>query len=322
MSGIHDFIRTHLPRIESCLSETVDGLNSLVKPVATHILGAGGKRLRPMLCLLTARALGYVKEDIYPLAAALELIHSASLLHDDVLDQAELRRGTTTAHLVFGVNEAILAGDALLARANQIVTAYDSLPLVRSVSEAIYWTATGEIQEIQQLKHPSLTVDNYLEIVQGKTGYLLQTCCHSASIVAGASKTLEQSAQSYGMNLGIAFQLVDDALDYSVSPKSTGKPKGGDLREGKLTLPLILFLQQLTAEARQELLEKIKHKALDSQEQQDIIQTMEDLDLSQKTRAESEKYLQISRAALSVFPDSRERMLLGEVLEYIKDRED
>lgn len=322
MSGIHDFIRDNLPRIESCLNATVADLNPLVKPVVSHILGAGGKRLRPMLCLLTARALGYKHDDVYPLAAALELIHSATLLHDDVLDQAELRRGKITAHLVFGVNEAILAGDALLARANEMVTDYGSLSLMRSVSRAIYWTAAGEIQEIQQLRHPSLTVDTYLEIVEGKTGYLLQTCCHSGAILAGASGALEHSAQVFGLNLGIAFQLVDDALDYSVSPNSTGKPKGGDLREGKLTLPLIFFLQQLEPGKQEALLAKMKNRELDDQEQQSIIQTMEDLQLSRKTRAESERYLQIAREALQDFPESQERLLLGEVLEYIKDRED
>ncbi len=322
MSGIHDFIQSNLPRIESCLNETVADLNPLVKPVVSHILEAGGKRLRPMLCLLTARALGYEKDDIYPLAAALELIHSATLLHDDVLDQAELRRGKITAHLVFGVNEAVLAGDALLARASEMVTAYESLPLMRSVSRAIYWTAAGEIQEIQQLKNPSLTVDNYLEIVEGKTGYLLQTCCQSGAIVAGASEVLERSARLFGLNLGIAFQLVDDALDYSMSPTSTGKPKGGDLREGKLTLPLIFFLQQLETRKQEELLSKMKNRDLASHEQQAIIQAMEDLDLSQKTRAESERYLQIAREALHNFPNSKERLLLGEVLEYIKDRQD
>lgn len=322
MSGIHDFIRDKLPRIESCLNATVADLNPLVKPVVSHILGAGGKRLRPMLCLLTARALGYKHDDVYPLAAALELIHSATLLHDDVLDQAELRRGKITAHLVFGVNEAILAGDALLARANEMVTDYGSLSLMRSVSRAIYWTAAGEIQEIQQLRHPSLTVDTYLEIVEGKTGYLLQTCCHSGAILAGTSGALEQSAQAFGLNLGIAFQLVDDALDYSVSPTSTGKPKGGDLREGKLTLPLIFFLQQLEPGKQEALLTKMKNRELDEQEQRSIIQAMEDLHLSRKTRAESERYLQIAREALQDFPESQERLLLGEVLEYIKDRED
>ncbi|MCF8109116.1 MAG: polyprenyl synthetase family protein [Desulfohalobiaceae bacterium] len=322
MSGIYEFIRDNLPRIESCLNATVADLNPLVKPVVSHILGAGGKRLRPMLCLLTARALGYKHDDVYPLAAALELIHSATLLHDDVLDQAELRRSKITAHLVFGVNEAILAGDALLARANEMVTDYGSLSLMRSVSRAIYWTAAGEIQEIQQLRHPSLTVDTYLEIVEGKTGYLLQTCCHSGAILAGASEALEQSAQAFGLNLGIAFQLVDDALDYSVSPTSTGKPKGGDLREGKLTLPLIFFLQQLEPGKQEALLAKMKNRELDEQEQRSIIQAMEDLQLSRKTRAESERYLQIAREALQDFPESQERLLLGEVLEYIKDRED
>ncbi|MCF8104964.1 MAG: polyprenyl synthetase family protein [Desulfohalobiaceae bacterium] len=322
MSAIKEYIQFNLPGIESCLSETVAGLNPLVKPVATHILEAGGKRLRPMLCLLTARALGYEGKDIYPLAAALELIHSATLLHDDILDQAEMRRGKTTAHIVFGVNEAILAGDALLAVANRIVTEYESLPLVRCISQAIYWTAVGEIQEIQQLKEPSLTVEKYMEIVVGKTGYLLQTCCQSGAIMSGSLQEQVEAAKTFGLNLGIAFQLVDDALDYSVSHLNTGKPKGGDLREGKLTLPLILFLQGMSREKRDDLLKKIKGKGLDPFEQQWVLEEMERKGLSRKTRDESNKYLQAAARSLNRFPDTRERDLLYEVLEYIKDRED
>lgn len=322
MSAMKEYIQSSLPGIESCLSQTVSRLNPLVKPIAAHILDAGGKRLRPMLCLLTARALGYEQKDIYPLAAALELIHSATLLHDDVLDQAEMRRGTTTAHIVFGVNEAILAGDALLAMANTIVTEYESLALMRCISEAIYWTATGEIQEIQQLKEPSLTEEKYLEIVVGKTGYLLQTCCQSGAIMSGCPEDQLVAAKTFGLNLGIAFQLVDDALDYSVSAQSTGKPYGGDLREGKLTLPLILFLQAMKKETRDDLLKKIKCKQLNPVEQKWILEEIQQRGLIRKTRDESDTYLQIAGKSLESFPDSRERRLLYEVLEYIKDRED
>ena len=322
MSAIKEYIESNLPGVESCLSETVAGLNPLVKPVAAHILEAGGKRLRPMLCLLTARALGHEGKDIYPLAAALELIHSATLLHDDVLDRAEMRRGRTTAHIVFGVNETILAGDALLAVANKTVTEYENLSLMRCISQAIYWTAVGEIQEIQQLKEPSLTVEKYMEIVVGKTGYLLQTCCQSGAIIAGSPQEQVEAARTFGLNLGIAFQLVDDALDYSVSPLSTGKPRGGDLREGKLTLPLILFLQGMNNEARDVLLKKIKCQSLDPFEQQWVLEEMEQQDLSQKTREESNAYLQLARESLGRFPETRERDLLYGVLEYIKDRED
>ena len=212
MQALRDYIHASLPKIDDCLEREVEALNPVVRPVARHVLQAGGKRFRPLLCMLTAQGLGYRDDGILPLASALELIHSATLLHDDVLDKAEQRRGQQAAHLKYGVTETILAGDALLALANRIVTGFGNVELVACISEAIYRTATGEILEIQRMRQPNLTLDEYLEIIVGKTGYLIQTACQSGAILAGSSQQLD-AARTFGLNLGIAFQLVDDALD-------------------------------------------------------------------------------------------------------------
>ncbi len=323
MQQLQDYFQNRLPRIEACLEAQVKTMNSMVYPVASHILQAGGKRLRPMLCLLTARTLDSCLEEegLYPLACALELVHSATLLHDDVLDNAEMRRGRDAAHLRFGVTETILAGDALLALANQIVTSYQSVPLVSCISQAIYETASGEILEIQKMKQPSLSCGEYLEIVRGKTGCLIQTACQSGAIMGRAQDSMKKAAGDFGLNLGIAFQLVDDALDYAASSSHLGKPLGGDLREGKLTLPLIYFLQEMEAGKRQELLLKIKDRRLSSQEHTWIVEQIQDRRLGHRTREVAGSYLSSARRALSALPPGEEHSLLHQMLEFIQSRQ-
>jgi len=323
MQQLQDYFQNRLPRIEACLESQIKTMNSMVSPVASHILQAGGKRLRPMLCLLTARTMdaSLEEERLYPLACALELVHSATLLHDDVLDNAEMRRGKAAAHLLYGVTETILAGDALLALANQIVTAYGSVPLVSCISQAIYETASGEILEIQKMKQPNLSCEEYLEIVRGKTGCLIQTACQSGAIMGEAKDALQQAAGDFGLNLGIAFQLVDDALDYAASPSHLGKPLGGDLREGKLTLPLIYFLQELSSGQRQALLLKIKDRRLTEEERTWILEQIQERRLGHRTREVAGTYLHAARNALKALPTGEEHSLLQQMLDFIKSRQ-
>jgi octaprenyl-diphosphate synthase len=320
MRDLQDYIQASLPPIEKELAHRVAAMNPVVVPVAEHILQAGGKRLRPILCLLTAQTLGRIDDSIYPLACSLELIHSATLLHDDVLDNAERRRGRRAAHLHFGVTETILAGDALLALANSIITGYRNIELMTLVSEAIYQTATGEILEIQRMRQPVLTREQYLEIIVGKTAFLIQTCCQCGALWSGASRDLLDQARSFGLNLGIAFQLVDDALDYAAMESSTGKPLGGDLREGKLTLPLIFFLQGLDEGHKRTILEKIKDKSLSPEEHEWIMSEIQAGKLAEKTRDEADSYLHKATEALRGFPRTRHLGLLEETIAYIRDR--
>ncbi len=322
MPSLNDFFQLHLPHIEESLRTICSGLNPLVQPVAEHILSGGGKRLRPALCLLTHQALTCGQKDInlYPLAAALELIHSATLLHDDILDNAAIRRSQCSAHLMFGTSPTLLAGDALLAKANKVVTEYNNLSLMSCISEAIYQTATGEILEIERMKQPGLSREEYLEIIVGKTGFLLQTCCQSGALMAGCQPEQEEAAKAFGLNMGIAFQLVDDALDYAATPSQSGKPLGGDLREGKLTLPLIFFLDQLEQETKLQLLSKIKDHALDTQEQEWILSSIQEKGLSQKARDEADIFLRTARQALNVFPPTAERSILDQSLDFIRNR--
>lgn len=321
MQTLQDYFSKWVPKITEHLLKEIDSLNSVVTPLAQHVLNSGGKRLRPILCLLTARVLDYDEENALPLACALELVHSATLLHDDVVDNAEIRRGSTAAHLQFGTTETILAGDALLSLANQIVTSYQNISLISCLSETIFQTTTGEIQEIEKMKNSSLTKQEYLEIIKGKTGYLMQTCSQSSAILAGSTPELQETARSFGFNLGIAFQLIDDAMDYTKTEKLTGKPLGGDLREGKLTLPLIYFLQSLPQDDRLNILGKIKDKTLQKKEENWIIEEISRNWFSQKTRDEAISYLEKSSETITHFPSIRAKDLLRELVEFIRERD-
>ncbi len=316
-----DYFKQKLPVIEDYLSQIIDSLNPIIKPIAEHIVLAGGKRLRPFLCLLTAKALGYNKEEknILPLACAFEIIHSATLLHDDIIDNANNRRGKKAAHLVFGQTETILAGDALLALANEIITSYKNVFLVSCVSKAIYKTALGEILEIQKMKKPFISKEEYFEIIKGKTAYLIQSCCESGAIIAGCEKRFEEAAKNFGLNIGIAFQLIDDALDYN-HKADLGKPFGGDLKEGKITLPLILYLEKIEEDKRDYLLFKIKNNQLTEEEKNKIILEIQDKKIPEAVKEEAESYLRTAKAHLNIFPNSLEKELLLDVIGFIKER--
>lgn len=321
MHTLQEYFTKWVPEIDKQLEWEIEGLNSVVAPLAKHVLLSGGKRLRPILCMLTAKSLEYDEEKALPLACALELVHSATLLHDDVLDGAELRRGIKASHLHFGTTQTILAGDALLAIANKIVTSYNNVSLISCLSETIYQTATGEILEIEKMKETSLSEQEYLEIIIGKTGYLMQTCCQSSAILADSSSELEEAAKTFGLNLGIAFQLIDDAMDYTKTEDMTGKPLGGDLREGKLTLPLIFFMQSLEEDVQVDVLTKIKDKRLPKEEENWIIQEINNKRFSHKTKQEAMYYLDKASDALSFFPTSQANELLKQLIGFIKERD-
>ncbi len=320
MNLLKEYFNEHLPSIESQIQKLVNQMEPMVIPIISHILQAGGKRLRPMLCILTGGALGYHKKDIYAMACVLEFIHSATLLHDDILDNAILRRGRKAAHTIFGITETILAGDALLAISNKIISEYGKISLLKGLSNAIYYTACGEIQELSLIKRPFLSREEYLDIITGKTAHLIQFSCESGAILAEASEEMRRHAREFGLNLGVAFQLVDDVLDYAFYSKELGKPLGGDLREGKLTLPLILYLESLPLKEQESLLPKIKEQTLSREEQEKIITEINEKSICEQALEDSRKFLQKARNALSYFPSSREKEVLHEVIDFVRKR--
>lgn len=320
MQELLQYLSVEQGPINQTLENETKGLNALVQPVVAHVLEAGGKRLRPLLTLLMGRCLGYTAEDLYPLACSVELLHSATLLHDDIIDDADLRRGRAAAHTLFGNTKTVLAGDVLLAQANCIVARYGDPQLTACIADAIIATATGEVEEIEFLFSTGHSQQTYIDIITGKTAYMIQASCELGARRAGASPEQIQAAIDFGVNLGIAFQIVDDALDFSPSSKGIGKPVGGDVKEGKLTPPLHMYLNSLQDQERDTFVQKFETGTFSDDEIFQISSRIREMGLDAKTRKLADTYLHAANAALSVFPEGAERHILAQTIAYVKDR--
>ena len=310
-----------LPAINAAIQKEVEALPALVKPVAGHVMEAGGKRLRPMLTILFARALDFRGDNLHTLASSLEFLHSATLMHDDILDNADLRRGKPSAHTRFGITPTILAGDVLLALANEIVARTDIPALTSCISRAIMQTATGEIMEIAAIRNSGITRSEYIEIITGKTAYLIQSACEFGVIAAGGSERVRSAARDFGLNLGIAFQLVDDALDYTSRADTSGKPLGGDLREGKFTLPLLLYLESLPDDMRRITTQELTDVNLHPVRQDQIIAEITAQGFAERPRDAAKSYLALASQTLAVIPECLEKTLLGAMIDFVLKRD-
>ncbi|QCC84636.1 polyprenyl synthetase family protein [Desulfovibrio desulfuricans] len=308
-----------LPGINRALDRAVDTLPEPVRPVARHIFDAGGKRLRPLLTVLTSRLMGNERKGIQDLAITLEMLHAATLLHDDVLDNAVSRRGKPAAHTLFDVSSVILAGDALLAGANALVASHGDTRLTRCFSEATSRTAAGEILEIAAQGRVDSTSADYEEMVRGKTAWLIRAACEMGALAAGADDASVAAAATYGENLGMAFQMVDDALDFA--PESvTGKPTGGDVREGKLTPPLRLYRDSLTAEERSAFDAAFCAGLMTEADAADIAERIRQAGHDNAVRRQADEFLDAARQALETLPDRPERELMRQMADYVRDR--
>lgn len=308
-----------LPGISRALDAAVAALPAPVQPVARHIFEAGGKRLRPLLTVITARLLGRDDAGVQRLAITLEMLHAATLLHDDVLDRALARRGRPAAHTVFNVSSVILAGDALLAHANALVAETGDPRLSRCFSEAVSRTAVGEIEEISAQRHVDVDAAAYTRIVRGKTAWLIRAACEMGALAAGADDAACQACAAYGENVGMAFQIVDDALDFA--PESeTGKPTGGDAREGKLTPPLRMYRESLEENERLAFDAAFCSGLLTERDAADIAARIRESGFDTATRQQAEAFLTLARQALQALPDKPERRLLAQMADYVRDR--
>jgi octaprenyl-diphosphate synthase len=222
----------------------------LVSQIADYIISAGGKRIRPALVLLMANAWGYRGSDHHKLAAVVEFIHTATLLHDDVVDESSMRRGRETANALFGNAASVLVGDFVYSRAFQMMVSVNNMRIMQILADATNVIAEGEVLQLMNMHDPDVTEERYLQVIRSKTAKLFEAATEIGTLLAGAPEGAISAAAEYGRSLGTAFQLIDDVLDYSGNAADTGKNVGDDLREGKPTLPLIYLLQHGTAQER------------------------------------------------------------------------
>ena len=233
-------VAADLNKVNQVILERMQSKVPLIPELAGHLIAGGGKRMRPMLTLACARLLDYPGARHHKLAAAVEFIHTATLLHDDVVDGSGLRRGKRTANIIWGNPASVLVGDFLFSRSFELMVEDGSLKVLRILSQASAVIAEGEVDQLTAQRRVETTEDHYLDIITAKTAALFAAACRIAAVVAERDEAVEEALDAYGRNLGIAFQLIDDAIDYSSDPETMGKGVGDDFRDGKVTLPVIL----------------------------------------------------------------------------------
>lgn len=232
---------------------------ALINQLGHYIVSGGGKRIRPMIAVLAARALAYQGDKHVTVAALIEFIHTATLLHDDVVDESDMRRGKATANAAFGNAASVLVGDFIYTRAFQMMTGLGSLQVLTVMSDAVNVIAEGEVLQLMNCNDPDITEDSYMRVIYSKTARLFEAASQSSAILAGATVEQEKALRDYGRYLGTAFQLIDDLLDYSADGETLGKNTGDDLNEGKPTLPLLHAMRHGTPEQSAMIREAIEH---------------------------------------------------------------
>ena len=308
------------PRVHHALEKAVGLLPPPVREIGAYVLLAGGKRLRPLLTLTSSRLLGRNDPELYRLCAVPEMIHAASLLHDDILDEADTRRGRPSAHTCFGLRPALLAGDAMLALADCEVTVFGRTDMVECVSDAMMRTVAGEAHEIALQGSLSHSEDDYINVITGKTGWLLRASCRLGALYAGAEERQVEALSDFGLYAGIAFQMVDDALDFAASD-ITGKPCGGDLREGKFTPPVMRYVRELEQADRADFTQKFTSASFSDEEISRIAARIRERGHDAATRALADEYRRRAEDCLALLPAGPERNILREVIPFIRDRE-
>ena len=293
---------------------------ALIPQLAGHIVAAGGKRLRPMLTLASAQLCGYQGERHLALATCVEFIHTATLLHDDVVDESDLRRGLATANALFGNKASVLVGDFLFSRAFQLMVADGSLEVLRILSDASAIIAEGEVHQLLTSNDTTTTEEAYLEVISSKTAALFAAACRVGAVVAERSDADAEALDRYGRSLGIAFQLVDDVLDFSARQAELGKSIGDDFREGKITLPVVLAFERGSDEERtfwRRCLEDLEQKDGDLEQ---AIALMTKYGAMEDSMARARSYGRDACEALAGFPDSPIKNAMLEAVEFSIDR--
>ncbi|WP_230414494.1 octaprenyl diphosphate synthase [Collimonas silvisoli] len=290
----------------------------LVNQIAEYIISAGGKRLRPVLVLLMAQACGYSGDKHHELAAVIEFIHTATLLHDDVVDESSLRRGRQTANALFGNAASVLVGDFLYSRAFQMMVAVDNACVMQIVADATNVIAEGEVLQLLNMHNPDVSEENYLQVIRSKTAKLFEAAAQLGVLIAGAGDDVIEAAGEYGRSLGTAFQLIDDVLDYSGNASDIGKNVGDDLREGKPTLPLIYLMEHGSAEQRALVRSCIENG--DEKHFDEILAAITSSGALNYTRHEAEKAAQRAAAAISGLPNSQFKDSLLQLSAFAVDR--
>lgn len=314
-----DLVTSDMERVNRIILDKAQSDVQTIPELAKYLIDSGGKRLRPMLTLATAKMSSYAGDGHVHLAASVEFMHTATLLHDDVVDESDLRRGKKTARIVWGNQASVLVGDFLLGQAFKMMVDVGSLAALRVLSDAAAVIAEGEVMQLSASKNIETTEDQYLAIINAKTAALFSAAAEVGAIIAERPKTEQTAFRAYGKNLGLAFQLVDDALDYSGDAKTLGKSIGDDFREGKMTLPVVLSYRY-----GDEIERSFWKRALQGdQTEQDLDHAMDLIrkhNALEETLERARHYGVIAKDALAIFPESKYKSALLDVVTFCVNR--
>ena len=300
-----------MQQVDRVIAQRLSSEVALIDQISHYIVSAGGKRIRPRLVLLFSEALGFAGQQRFELAATVEFIHTATLLHDDVVDESSLRRGRQTANALFGNAASVLVGDFLYSRAFQMMVSVDRMRVLEVLADATNVIAEGEVLQLMNMHDPDLAVDDYLRVIRFKTAKLFEASARLGAVLANASRAVEDACADYGRSLGTAFQLVDDLLDYEGDTVALGKNVGDDLREGKPTLPLLVAMARCTEAERQLMRHAIEHGEPDRLDE--ILAIVRRTGALEATRSAARAEADKARNALSVLPESAARQALLEL---------
>ena len=321
MTDVWDAYRHELDGVEDRINRNLDSSVALVNTVAAQILSGGGKRIRPLLLLLSARLCGYAGQEHHQLGSVVEFIHTATLLHDDVVDEADLRRGKKTARKVWGNQISILVGDYFYTKAMCRVVEFRSQGINEVLSEACNKMAEGEVLQLYYNGNPAIPESDYIKIVEHKTAGLIAAACRMGAILADASEAQQEALFRFGQYLGIAFQVADDNLDYIANGVSLGKTIGQDLRQGKATLPLLHLLQHCSEHDRHMIKDRMETRTLNSDDLDRILLLMAEYGSVTYAMDRARTYIAAAKRELELFEDSTARRALAVTADYMITRD-
>lgn len=300
---IQSLAKVDMAAVDALISKQLHSDVALINQLGFYIINSGGKRLRPLLAVLAARALGYQGEKHHTLAAIVEFIHTATLLHDDVVDESYMRRGQETANARFGNEASVLVGDFLYTRSFQLMVTMDSMRVMQILADATNVIAEGEVMQLMNCNDPDTTEASYFEVIYSKTARLFEAAVQLGAVISEQPEPVEQAAANYGRYLGTAFQLVDDLLDYTAEAETLGKDVGDDLAEGKPTLPLLYAMWQ-SSEADAQLIRHAIEQGGERDKLSHILNLMEQTGALTYTRKKALEQRDRAIAELAMFPDS------------------
>ncbi|MRR15049.1 MAG: polyprenyl synthetase family protein [Deltaproteobacteria bacterium] len=320
IADVFSAYRSEMKQVEVHLDRYITSDVKLIPEVAHHLIDSGGKRFRPLLHLISSRLCGYSGESRFPLAGAIEFIHTASLLHDDVIDEAVIRRGKTSANNVWGNAASVLVGDFLYSKAFKLLSEIGDIRIVQLMSKMTNIMSEGEVFQLMKCGDTSLSEAEYLSIVEKKTAVLISAACESGAVLGDAEPPQTEALEQYGYKIGMAFQITDDTLDYMAREEDFGKSIGKDLEEGKMTLPLIYTLAAGSQSDRTMIKGAIEKKALTPDAVRNIFDLVRASGGIDYSLARAEKFVTEAKDGLKVFPAGTEKEHLFAVAEYILSR--